>query len=528
MGLFKKKNKTYVSVRHYEKKKRIRKYIILGVVASIIVVGAIAATVFFFTMRSRSKDKERTINARDFLNISCYGYSGYGKAEVNYDIAKFEEKYGNIIEDSASFCEKCLKGHFMTQSKLKNEDVLSYVWDSDKETLETTYNVIINRNDIEEFIVNGLMEEKAFDAFAGVNVNFFGYQGQGSAVLTGDFEWAKEGLLSYTLSKKEALSNGEKVVLSVNYDMDSKDELIARYGGIPSSDKNEYTVSGLLEKKNKGQDLSFADMTYSQLDSMNKDAYKICNNYFKNTLFKSLTLKGIVFLGWVFEADINKESTDNKAYSVFQVLFKDKNDKEDQAPVECVFWYVSYSGIERNAKVNLKSAQVVTNEVNIDGVSFAGCYSSADILPSMGSLNASSHRENNLDLNSIIPVTSRTQYTNENTDDTTDSDEDTPTESENGSGTAGCLFPNSSTEIIDVDIIRSLSTEEIQLAINEIWARNGYIFRKKDRLEYFRQFDWYEEKISADEWDRYGQKHYLSDIEMTNIEALTEERERRK
>ncbi|MBO4688330.1 MAG: YARHG domain-containing protein [Clostridiales bacterium] len=93
--------------------------------------------------------------------------------------------------------------------------------------------------------------------------------------------------------------------------------------------------------------------------------------------------------------------------------------------------------------------------------------------------------------------------------------------------TVGFVFPNSDKEEISEDRIKALSDEGLRRAINEIWARHGYIFRNQDILDYYRQFEWYEEKIPADEWDKNGQDYYLNDIEKKNIKKMTDERDRR-
>lgn len=91
----------------------------------------------------------------------------------------------------------------------------------------------------------------------------------------------------------------------------------------------------------------------------------------------------------------------------------------------------------------------------------------------------------------------------------------------------GSIIPYSSENVIHDDVIASLSNEEIRYAINEIWARHGYIFRNQEILAYYRQFEWYVESVPADEWDKNGQNYYLNSIEQTNIEKLVKERDRR-
>ena len=75
--------------------------------------------------------------------------------------------------------------------------------------------------------------------------------------------------------------------------------------------------------------------------------------------------------------------------------------------------------------------------------------------------------------------------------------------------------------------IKMLSNEGLRYAINEIWARHGYIFRNQEILEYYRQFEWYVESVPADEWDKNGQNYYLNTIEQANMKKLTKERDNR-
>ena len=91
----------------------------------------------------------------------------------------------------------------------------------------------------------------------------------------------------------------------------------------------------------------------------------------------------------------------------------------------------------------------------------------------------------------------------------------------------GFLFPDSDTQLIDPALIAALSDDDLRMAINEIWARNGYVFRNKDILDYYKQFSWYNPTVSADEWDKNGQEHYLNVFELKNIDVMTKEREKR-
>lgn len=55
----------------------------------------------------------------------------------------------------------------------------------------------------------------------------------------------------------------------------------------------------------------------------------------------------------------------------------------------------------------------------------------------------------------------------------------------------GFIFPDSDTERIEAWELDALSDSELTYAINEIYARHGYIFRSAELSEYYKQFPWY-------------------------------------
>ena len=87
----------------------------------------------------------------------------------------------------------------------------------------------------------------------------------------------------------------------------------------------------------------------------------------------------------------------------------------------------------------------------------------------------------------------------------------------------GNIFPYSSESLIDKSIIRGLKDWEIKDAINEIYARNGYIFKTPEILAYYRQFDWYYEVTPADSFNN----SMFNQIEKENINRLAIERDSR-
>lgn len=88
----------------------------------------------------------------------------------------------------------------------------------------------------------------------------------------------------------------------------------------------------------------------------------------------------------------------------------------------------------------------------------------------------------------------------------------------------GFVFPKSDTELLNQKDIRNLSDNDLQNAINEIYARYGYIFRNDKVCEYYEQFSWYTGCIPADKFSA----DCFNQIERQNLNLLVNERKRRK
>lgn len=84
----------------------------------------------------------------------------------------------------------------------------------------------------------------------------------------------------------------------------------------------------------------------------------------------------------------------------------------------------------------------------------------------------------------------------------------------------GQIFPNSSDEYLSSSDVESLSSNDIQEAINEIYARHGYKFNNDELTDYFSKYDWYHPTISSEDFST----NVFSDIERKNIELLSEYR----
>lgn len=102
-------------------------------------------------------------------------------------------------------------------------------------------------------------------------------------------------------------------------------------------------------------------------------------------------------------------------------------------------------------------------------------------------------------------------------------DENASRNSTSTSSYDGSVFPESSSEYLSDSEVRKLSLSKVQRAINEIYARNGYIFHKSEtEKRYFNSQPWYHGDESSDEVVRKRFNKY----ERANMKKLQEARER--
>lgn len=79
------------------------------------------------------------------------------------------------------------------------------------------------------------------------------------------------------------------------------------------------------------------------------------------------------------------------------------------------------------------------------------------------------------------------------------------------------IFPNSSTAYISKSDVEQLSSDELTIAINEIYARNGRIFTNTSLANYFNSQSWYTPKYTAEEFDKNVK---FNQYEQANLQLL--------
>lgn len=95
--------------------------------------------------------------------------------------------------------------------------------------------------------------------------------------------------------------------------------------------------------------------------------------------------------------------------------------------------------------------------------------------------------------------------------------EDTVSGLEDLPDTTGMVFPDSADVRLNNSDIDGLDMDELRSALNEIYARHGYIFHNEKYQKEFESYSWYEPTVDADDWDGDTE---LNRVEKYNVEFL--------
>ncbi|MBR5416963.1 MAG: YARHG domain-containing protein, partial [Clostridiales bacterium] len=397
-----------------------------------------------------------------------------------------------------------IDGELTSSEHLSNGDKVTFVWNCDEKKAYSECGVDLSCKS-KEFLVSGLTQVSTFDPFYGLDVEFSGDDGDGVAKIVGTPANGAAKGFTFVLSKYDHLKNGEKVTLSFEWDYDNREgDFIEEYNCLPSVRETEFGVSGLTDPNSQPPYVDKINMvSVEQWNSMKKYCEKVLSERISAISANDLEISLVNYLGCYFMTPkMNPGEAKSTAIVVYQIWV---NDKMGASPVTREFyWCISFSSLISDGTIDVSDSEIPNNVVSFPGWSING-YTTLDdlynslVVMELGSFDAESDVKR--DLIQPLPVDATRE---------------------------GFIFPDSDIQIIDPTLIVALSDEDLRMAINEIWARNGYVFRNKDILDYYKQFSWYNPTVSADEWDKNGQKHYLNDIEMKNIDEMTKEREKRK
>jgi hypothetical protein len=481
------------------------------------------------------------------VKISTEGYDNFGKATMEFDSEKFEKDYEKkisaarkksasklkkdedayleymfeAIDDSTAssyFLSYVVNGKFDKADNLSNGDVITYKWNCDDDYALEIYGMKLKYSDI-EYKVKGLEEAETFDPFEGIEVSFSGIAPNGTAEISGTPVAAAAAELHYKAEPSSNLSVGDKVTVSayMYYVNDPIQYCAENYGMIPTATSKEYTVEGLDSYVSSISNIS--EKSLKEMQTQAEDVYKAkaANNWGDDETIIDFTYVGNYLLT---TKNSSTWGSHNILYLVYKVIVNDtySNSGKEYNKNKEFYWYISFSDLVYNdsgeTTVDLTRYYTPNDRFTIDSGISSGWFSTKQWYY---------YGYETIDALYKVAVTCNIESYNH--EDNIDESLITVNEPEKAEeiGEDGIVFPNSSDEIIDESKAKELSDDALRLAINEIYARHGYIFKDEDLLEYYRQYDWYEETVTPDKFSI----DMFNDTEQQNISMLQKERDGR-
>lgn len=519
-----------------EKQKKRNKIIVLsaGTVLGICAIIAILASMM-----------KPSIDLNKYTTVSIDGYNTVGQAGVTFDYAKFEKDYGKNLEkivrkkhiecfkDSVTeqFLADCVDGALDKETELSNGDVVTYKWNCNDEVARSVYGYKLKYEDI-EVKAEKLEEAKTFDPFEGIQVTFDGVAPNGYAYVEGNPSASAAQQFGYELDKSEGLSNGDTVtVTACMYDEDDPTDYCLRaYGMVPESSTKTYTVNGINSYIKEISEIS--DESLKEMQSQAEEVYQddVVQNWGESEKLKSLTYMGNYLL-------VNKKNDDywgsnNILYLVYQVQVEDtySNKGKTYTELNTIYWYICFYDLL------VDSDGVTTVDVTNYGTPYSGVridvdeadgwwggtmwyYDGYETLDELyqeavtDNLDSYKHEDN---VNEKLAAASETKKAEQENKE--ESSNENASEAENG-----MIFPDSSTAEINSEDLKKLSDEELRYAVNEIYARHGYIFKDDQLRTYYEQYDWYKETVKPEDFS----DSVFNEVEKRNIQTLQRERDAR-
>ena len=519
-----------ISKKKVELKKRDK---IIGAAAGIILLLCVVISGIMVT-------RKPTINLNDYMTVSIEGYDTVGQASAVFDSEKFQKKYEKKLRKVISkkhiestyssateqFWSTCVSGTLSKDSGISNGDVITYTWSCNKERASSMYGFKLKYQDIEVKAKN-LEEAQTFDPFDGIEVKFDGIAPNGYASIEGKAAQSAAREFNYILDNTDGLSNGDKVTVTAYLDADDPTAYcIQNYGMVPSELTKIYTVSGL-----KSYVKSISEISDSSLKEMQSQAEDVYHSDMARSWSEDETLVSLSYLGnYLLTSKKSNEDywgSNNILYLVYKAQIKDtySEDGKNYDKVSDIYWYVSYYDLVVDetgvTSVDVTNYDTPGHSVEVE-LSRNGSYADAwwyyDGYETLDTLYKSAVTAKLESYNHEDNVDEKLANTTESINTEQESKNKSAQESEDG-----MIFPDSSETEINSEDIKKLSDQDLRYAVNEIYARHGYIFKDESLRTYYEQYDWYKETVKPEDFS----SSVFNDIEMRNVENLQAERDAR-
>ena len=531
----------------------------IAVVAGVVVVAGIVS----MTMKP-------TIKLDKYMEVSSEGYNTVGKATLSFDTEKFEKDYEKKLEkalkkgknkknknayqasaylpdyfgdydptsEAANLLSDAVSGELDKTSSLSNGDVITYQWNCDDDYVLNKYGFKLKYSDI-QYTVSGLEEAETFDPFEGLEVTFEGIETEGRATLNGQPTAREAQDLNYDFDKRSDLSNGDTVTVSVStYNGDVIDYCIDKYDKIPSPMEKTFTVAGLQHYVSGAGDIS--DEARKSMENRGQEIYYSSMKTWSN----EEKLEGFTYLGnYLLKRKEGSSGTyKNVYYAVYKATIHDTYSNSTEIydkPVD-IYWYIRFYDLTAdengNTTVDLMDYDVPGASVQVDsGVGYwfstrswyyDGFQNLDELNDEVVTYNLDNYDcvEKNFSGSSDSAGSESSEAASEESGDTAGTEAAEVETSAATGGEDGQIFPDSSSQVIDAARIKALSDADLKYAINEIYARHGYIFKSEDLKNYYKQFKWDHESVPASQFTT----SMFNSTEHANVDAMQAERDSRK
>ena len=224
-----------------KEKKPMNKKVVIGILCGILAVAATVVAILILTGGAKK------INLNDYLRVEIAGeYNGCATATYTFDTDKFARDNENIkysgdrssygVEGQATYdllaelgTYDYEIGYFEKAEGLSNGEKAHFYWKIDKAYIEKNFKVELEFEDIEKD-VSGLKDAEEFDPFDEnlISVYFTGIEPNGEVHVDVKNGNPYKSVLQYSCDKKSGLSDGEKVVLTINGMNPTSDESVRR------------------------------------------------------------------------------------------------------------------------------------------------------------------------------------------------------------------------------------------------------------------------------------------------------------
>ena len=505
-------------------KKSGKKGLIIGLVCGFVALIGIAVLVYFMFLRTT------TIDLNDYMTIECSGYNSIGKASAYFDVDSFYDDYEDKVkfksskaEENSEFgsaaehlFENYISGSLDKSENLSNGDEIVYKWVIDEDGIETDLNVEIDYSDI-EYTVEGLEDAETFDLFSDIEVKFLGSDPNGYVEISNNSSIYPVNTWSFSADKEEGLSNGDKVVVSFDGGQDDIDECLQEYGKIPDITSKEFEVTGLSNYISSGSQISTdaldtmkntarsnasSDVDYND-EIVSSATYDYAGYYFLHEKAgETPSHHNQVVLIYAVSCNIDGEEDDTEIYgtygyytaTVFYDLYLDESGN-------CVATASNSQDTDNEIEFNPHVRDSRGNEVKYQ---FWGYDSLADLKRDLVDSEMSSNDLEESINSGVSPVKTRV---------------DTTTNSSARSSGSGSYDLN--TYYLSESEVKNMTQDEIQMAINDVYARHGYIFQTEAYQTYYENTSWY----TPYSGDMALIESYFNATEKANVKLLSKYRD---